>query len=183
MEQIIEVGALGSFVIAILVLFIGRMINSLIPVLGKFNLPEPIVGGLVIATVITVLHSYGVTLKFTLPLQNYLMLFFFSTVGLSASYKLLLKGGIKVFIFLGIATVYIVLQNAVGVGLATALGLDPLLGLIAGSISLSGGHGTSAAWSATFSNNYGINTLELAMAAATFGLVMGGLIGGRCRNG
>ncbi len=178
MEQIIEVGALGSFVIAILVLFVGRTINRLVPVFGKFNLPEPIVGGLVIATVITVLHAYGVTLQFTLPLQNYLMLFFFSTVGLSASYKLLLKGGVKVFIFLGIATVYIVLQNAVGVGLATALGLDPLLGLIAGSISLSGGHGTSAAWSATFSSNYGINTLELAMAAATFGLVMGGLIGG-----
>ena len=82
------------------------------------------------------------------------------------------------FIFLGIASVYIVIQNAVGVSLATALGLEPLMGLVAGSITLSGGHGTGAAWSQTFAENYGMSTLEFAMAAATFGLVMGGIIGG-----
>lgn len=178
MENIIQVGAIESLVIAILVLFIGRAINYAIPLLRRYNIPEPILGGLVIAIFITILHSYGTTVAFNLPLQATFMLLFFSTVGLSASFKLLAKGGAKVFIFLGIASLYIVVQNAVGVSLATLLGLEPLMGLIAGSITLSGGHGTGAAWSATFAEEYGIQTLELAMAAATFGLVMGGIIGG-----
>jgi ESS family glutamate:Na+ symporter len=144
----------------------------------KYNIPEPIIGGLVVAAITTALHFQNITLKFSLPMQNTLMLMFFSTVGLAASYKLLAKGGKKVFIFLGIASIYIVIQNAVGVSLATALGLEPLMGLVAGSITLSGGHGTGAAWAQTFSDNYGMSTLEFAMAAATFGLVMGGIIGG-----
>ena len=106
------------------------------------------------------------------------MLMFFATVGLAANYTQLIKGGAKVFIFLAVASVYILIQNAVGVSLATALGLDPLMGLIAGSITLSGGHGTGAAWSQTFQDMYGLhNVLEVAMASATFGLVIGGIIG------
>lgn len=89
-----------------------------------------------------------------------------------------MKGGAKVFLFLAIASFYIVIQNGVGISLATALGLDPLMGLIAGSITLSGGHGTGAAWSQTFSESFGLpNTLEIAMASATFGLIIGGIIG------
>lgn len=73
----------------------------------------------------------------------------------------------------------LVVQNAMGIGLATALGLDPLMGLLTGSVTLAGGHGTGAAWSATFSEKYGLaSASELAMASATFGLVLGGLIGG-----
>ncbi|NMU24765.1 sodium/glutamate symporter, partial [Vibrio parahaemolyticus] len=80
--------------------------------------------------------------------------------------------------FLVVASVYILIQNAVGVSLATALGLDPLMGLIAGSITLSGGHGTGAAWSQTFQEMYGLhNVLEVAMASATVGVGMGGIIG------
>ena len=175
---IINVGAIESLIIAILVLFIGRFFNKVIPGLAKFNIPEPILGGLLIAILITVLHAFQITIEFHLPLQETFMLLFFSTIGLAANFKLLAQGGKKVFVFLGIATVYIVIQNAVGVGLASALGLDPLLGLIAGSITLSGGHGTGAAWAQTFQEDYGLQTMEFAMAAATFGLVMGGIIGG-----
>lgn len=82
------------------------------------------------------------------------------------------------FIFLGIASLYIIIQNAVGVSMASALGLEPIMGLIAGSITLAGGHGTGAAWAQTLFESHGINTLEFAMASATFGLVMGGIIGG-----
>ncbi|MEW6998973.1 sodium/glutamate symporter [Colwelliaceae bacterium BS250] len=178
MNNAIEIGVIESLVIAILVLFIGRFINYIIPPIQRFNFPEPILGGLVIAILITLLHSQDININFNLPLQSTFMLLFFSTVGLSASFKLLVQGGAKVFIFLGIASLYIILQNGVGVSLATLLGLDPLMGLIAGSITLSGGHGTGAAWSQTFAETYGMNTLELAMAAATFGLVMGGIIGG-----
>ena len=178
MENIIEIGVIESLITAILVLFIGRLINSISPRLAKFNIPEPILGGLAIAILITVLHQNGINVRFNLPFQETFMLLFFSTIGLAASFKLLLQGGKKVLVFLGIATIYIVIQNGVGVALATVLGLDPLLGLIAGSITLSGGHGTGAAWAQTFNDDYGLQTLEFAMAAATFGLVMGGFIGG-----
>lgn len=178
MNHIISVGALESFLIAISVLFIGHFINAKLPVLTKFNIPEPIVGGLLVAILITILHFNGIDLEFSLPLQNTFMLMFFSTVGLAANYTQLVKGGAKVFLFLAVASFFIIIQNGVGVTLATALGLDPLMGLIAGSITLSGGHGTGAAWSQTFSETYGLsNSLEIAMASATFGLIVGGLIG------
>lgn len=178
MSHVISVGPLESFLIAISVLFLGHSINAKLPVLKRFNIPEPIVGGLVVAAIITGLHFNQIELKFDLPLQNTFMLMFFATVGLSANYTQLLKGGAKVFVFLAIASLFIVVQNAVGVSLATLLGLDPLMGLIAGSITLTGGHGTGAAWSQTLSDTYGLhNTLEIAMASATFGLIMGGIIG------
>ncbi|GIU17026.1 sodium/glutamate symporter [Shewanella colwelliana] len=178
MNTVYTIGELESFLVAILVLFIGHTVNRHVAAFKKYNIPEPIVGGLIVAAVITVLHFNKISLAFTLSMQNTLMMMFFSTVGLAASYKQLMRGGSKVFLFLGIASLYIVIQNAVGVSMATALGLEPLMGLIAGSITLSGGHGTGAAWAQTFSDDYGISTLEFAMAAATFGLVMGGIIGG-----
>ncbi|GGI87309.1 sodium/glutamate symporter [Shewanella hanedai] len=178
MSTVYSIGELESFLVAILVLFIGHTINRHVSLFKKYNIPEPIVGGLIVAAVITILHFNQISLKFSLSMQDTLMLMFFSTVGLAASYKLLLKGGSKVFLFLGVTSVFILVQNAVGVSMATALGLEPFMGLIAGSITLSGGHGTGAAWAQTFLEDYGVNTLEFAMAAATFGLVMGGIIGG-----
>ncbi len=178
MDNIIEIGPIESSVIAIIVLFLGRFINHNCAPLRRFNIPEPILGGLVVAIIVTLMNYSGTTINFILPLKGTFMLLFFATVGLSASFKLLAQGGAKVFIFLGVASFYILIQNGVGISLATLLGLDPLMGLIAGSITLSGGHGTGAAWSETFASEYGIQSLELAMAAATFGLVMGGLIGG-----
>ncbi|MGI2029448.1 sodium/glutamate symporter [Endozoicomonas acroporae] len=178
MNQLLTVGALESFLITIFVLFLGHFINARIPLLKQFNIPEPIVGGLIIAGVIALLHFNGVEIDFHLPLQNTFMLMFFATVGLAASYTQLIKGGVKVFVFLAVASSYIVLQNGLGMSLASLLGLDPLMGLIAGSITLSGGHGTGAAWSQTFQQVYGMhNVLEIAMASATFGLIMGGIIG------
>jgi len=178
MDTVYQIGELESFLIALSVLFIGRIICHYVALLKKYNIPEPIVGGLVVAVVITLLKLQGIELRFSLPLQDTFMLMFFSTIGLAANYKLLMKGGAKVFVFLGIASVYIVLQNGLGVILASSLGLEPLMGLFAGSITLSGGHGTGAAWSQIFAEEYHIPTLEFAMAAATFGLVMGGIIGG-----
>ncbi|WP_114765079.1 sodium/glutamate symporter [Vibrio rhodolitus] len=178
MSQVISVGPQESFLVAICVLFLGQFINSKLPILKKFNIPEPIVGGLIVACAITMMHFSGVELTFDLPLQNTFMLMFFATVGLAANYTQLVKGGAKVFLFLAIASVYILIQNVVGVSLASILGLDPLMGLIAGSITLSGGHGTGAAWSQTFQDVYGLdNVLEIAMASATFGLIAGGIIG------
>ncbi|MGM8892263.1 sodium/glutamate symporter, partial [Psychrobacter sp. 1Y1] len=117
MNTVFTIGELESFLIAILVLFIGHTVNRYVPLLKKYNIPEPIVGGLLIAALITVLHFNNITVAFSLSMQNTLMLMFFSTVGLAANYKLLLKGGSKVFQFLGVGHMVTVIQNIVGISL------------------------------------------------------------------
>ena len=144
-----------------------------------YNIPEPVAGGLVVAFALLALRSFDVQVQFDTSLQTPLMLAFFATIGLSADFASLKKGGRVVVVFLLVVTSLLLVQNAMGIGLASALGLDPLMGLLAGSITLSGGHGTGAAWGATFSEKFGLaSAAELAMASATFGLVLGGLIGG-----
>ena len=107
------------------------------------------------------------------------MLIFFASIGLSANFYKLKEGGKSLVIFLFVIAFFIVVQNFVGVSLATILGIDPLIGLIAGSITLTGGHGTAGAWGTILETKYGIeNATALGMAGATFGLVMGGIIGG-----
>ena len=107
------------------------------------------------------------------------MLFFFSSIGLSADFSRLKAGGRGLIIFLGVVALFIVIQNSVGVGLASALGQNPIMGLITGSITLTGGHGTAGAWGKILETDYGIKgATDLGMASATFGLVLGGLIGG-----
>lgn len=107
------------------------------------------------------------------------MLIFFASIGLSADFSRLKAGGLPLVIFTLVVGFFIVVQNAVGVGLATILGLDPLIGLMTGSVTLTGGHGTAGAWGPTFEKEYGVmGATTLGMAAATFGLVFGGLIGG-----
>ncbi|CAG20491.1 sodium/glutamate symporter [Photobacterium profundum] len=178
MNTTIQINELESLLIAIIVLFLGYFINTKVTVLRKYNIPEPIVGGLIVAVIIALIHQQGIDITFKLSIKDTLMQMFFATVGLAASYKLLAKGGSRVFLFLGLATVFIIIQNAVGVTLSTLLGLDPIIGLIVGSITLSGGHGTGAAWAQSFAADYNLHVLELSMASATFGLVMGGIIGG-----
>lgn len=117
--------------------------------------------------------------SFDTKLQTTMMLVFFSSIGLSANFARLAKGGKPLVIFLFAALGLIILQNTVGIGTSMLVGLDPAYGLIAGSVTLTGGHGTGAAWAETLSNRFGIQgALELAMACATFGLVFGGIIGG-----
>lgn len=179
-ENMISFDVYGTMVMACLTLLLGRIVVAKIPILDKFTIPGPVAGGLLVALTILILKSYfDFEIKFDTVLQTPLMLMFFATIGLNANFKSLLAGGLSLVIFLGVVIVFLIVQNGVGVGLATALGLDPLMGLIAGSITLSGGHGTGAAWGDVFSRDYGFtNATELAMACATFGLVLGGLVGG-----
>ncbi|WP_054905897.1 sodium/glutamate symporter [Pseudomonas sp. NBRC 111144] len=169
----------GALVAASLVLLLGRGLVARIGLLRVYNIPEPVAGGLVVAFALLALRSFDVQVQFDTSLQTPLMLAFFATIGLSADFASLKKGGRVVVVFLLVVTSLLLVQNAMGIGLASALGLDPLMGLLAGSITLSGGHGTGAAWGATFSEKFGLaSAAELAMASATFGLVLGGLIGG-----
>ncbi len=175
----IELDFYGTLVAASLVLLLGRGLVTRVGFLRAYNIPEPVAGGLVVALVLLILRAIEVEVRFDTSLQAPLMLAFFATIGLSADFASLKKGGRVVGIFVLAVTGLLVVQNAMGIGLATLLGLDPLMGLLTGSVTLAGGHGTGAAWSSTFSEKYGLaSASELAMASATFGLVLGGLIGG-----
>jgi len=175
----IELDFYGTLVAASLVLLLGRGLVTRVGFLRAYNIPEPVAGGLVVALVLLTLRAIEVEVRFDTSLQTPLMLAFFATIGLSADFASLKKGGRVVGIFVLAVTGLLVVQNAMGIGLATLLGLDPLMGLLTGSVTLAGGHGTGAAWSSTFSEKYGLaSASELAMASATFGLVLGGLIGG-----
>lgn len=169
----------GTLVAASLVLLLGRGLVTRVGFMRSYNIPEPVAGGLVVALGLLLLRAFDIEVRFETSLQTPLMLAFFATIGLSADFASLKKGGRIVGIFLLAVTGLLVVQNAMGIGLATMLGLDPLMGLLTGSITLAGGHGTGAAWGTVFSEKYGLaSASELAMASATFGLVLGGLIGG-----
>ncbi|MEN5240462.1 MULTISPECIES: sodium/glutamate symporter [Pseudomonas] len=175
----LELDFYGTLVAASLVLLLGRGLVKRVGFLRTYNIPEPVAGGLVVALLLLALRGLDVRVQFDTSLQTPLMLAFFATIGLNADIASLKKGGRVVGVFLLAVAGLLVVQNALGIGLAKALGLDPLMGLLSGSISLSGGHGTSAAWGATFSEKFGLaSATELGMASATFGLVLGGLIGG-----
>ena len=174
-----ELDFYGTLVAASLVLLLGRGLVARTGFLRVYNIPEPVAGGLLVALVLLGLRHFDIHVQFDTSLQPPLMLAFFATIGLGADFASLKKGGRMVAVFLLVVAALLLVQNAMGIGLATALGLDPLIGLLAGSITLSGGHGTGAAWGATFSEKFGLaSASELAMASATFGLVLGGLIGG-----
>ncbi len=166
--------------LAAVVLFAGYGVRRRVGVLDRFNIPAPVIGGFLFAAAALALRQLGIlALEFDTLLQSPLMVAFFTTIGLGASLGLLKKGGPQVGLFWLLASVLAVAQNVVGLGLATVLGVDPLLGLISGSITMTGGHGTGAAFGKLMEDQYGFTgAVTLAMAAATFGLVSGGLIGG-----
>jgi ESS family glutamate:Na+ symporter len=177
----IEINLIETLLIALFILFTGYYCNSKIDFLRNNNIPEPVVGGIVFSLFAALLYSvFSINFQFDMSFKSPLMTMFFTTVGLGASYSLLLKGGPKVVLFLGVATLYLIVQNALGVSLAVATGMDPLMGLIGGSVTLSGGHGNGATYADLFIAEYNMssNIFELAMAAATLGLVLGGLVGG-----
>ncbi|MDG2940270.1 sodium/glutamate symporter [Bisgaard Taxon 10/6] len=166
--------------LACLVLLLGYFLVKRIRVLNEFNIPEPVVGGFIVAILLTVVHEiWGLSFGFDKDLQTTMMLVFFSSIGLSANFSRLVKGGKPLIVFLAVAAGLICVQNMVGIFGSMALGLDPAYGLIAGSVTLTGGHGTGAAWADTLTKQFGISSaMEIAMACATFGLVFGGVIGG-----
>ena len=172
--------AFYTLIAAVIVLLLGRLLVNKIDFLKRYNIPEPVAGGLVAAIVSLLVNQFwGYSITTSSALQTSFMLIFFASIGLSANFTKLRQGGIGLIIFLIAISTFIVLQNIVGISLATLLGIDPLIGLIAGSITLTGGHGTAGAWGEILETQYGIQgALALGMASATFGLVIGGLIGG-----
>ncbi|MBU9853218.1 sodium/glutamate symporter [Rahnella aceris] len=176
----IQLDTYGTLVAATLVLLLGRKCVQSVKFLKKYTIPEPVAGGLLIALLLLIANQiFGWEVGFDMSLKEPLMLAFFATIGLNANLASLRAGGKSLFLLVFVVVGLLLLQNAIGIGMAKMLGLDPLMGLLAGSITLSGGHGTGAAWSKLFIERYGFeNATEVAMACATFGLVLGGIIGG-----
>jgi len=172
--------AFMTIVAAVAVLLVGYVFVNKVSILKKYNIPEPVAGGLVAAVITYILFkSSNITVNFDTNIQQIFMLMFFTSVGLSASLVKLKEGGKSLLVFLVCVIVFVLLQNVVGISLAKVLGLDPLIGLITGSVTLTGGHGTAGAWGTIFEQEHGVHgAIVLGMASATFGLVIGGMMGG-----
>ena len=176
----IQLDLLSTLLIAFLVLFGGRALVKRSALLARFSIPAPVVGGVITAILLAVLDiAGGMRVGFDMALRDNLLLMFFTTVGLSADARMLVRGGPKLLIFLAVSAVFIVVQNVVGVAAATAMDLHPAVGLLGGSITLTGGHGTGAAYGGRFGETMNIaGAMELTMACATAGLVLGSVLGG-----
>lgn len=174
-------GVFETLMLACLVLFLGKFLVHHISFFEKYNIPEPVVGGFVIAILGWLVYAtFDVEFEFNEQFQDVMMLIFFSSIGLNADFAQLLKGGKALAIFLVICAIFICFQDLVGIGMAKLLNLDARFGLLAGSISLTGGHGTAGGWADQFlSSSVPLhNAREIGMACATFGLIFGGIIGG-----
>ena len=164
---------------AIILLLLGRWIKKKVNFFEKFFIPAPVIGGTLFSIILLIGHQTGTfTFSFNDDIKNLLMIAFFTTVGFSASLKILAKGGLGVILFLLAAVVLVILQDIVGPVLAKTLGINPLLGLAAGSIPLTGGHGTSGAFGPYLEDLGATGATVVAVASATYGLIAGCLIGG-----
>jgi ESS family glutamate:Na+ symporter len=161
------------------VLFAGYGIRRFLPWLAQYNVPAPVVGGLLVATTMLVARSRGIELAtFDTRLQTPMMIAFFTSVGFGASLSLLRVGGPQVVIFFALSTLLAVLQNVVGIVIALPFGLSPLFGVLNGSVTLTGGPATGLAFAPQFEEAGVTGAAAVAVAAAMVGIVSGGLIGG-----
>ncbi|GAL11530.1 sodium/glutamate symporter [Vibrio astriarenae] len=176
----ILVDSFFTFTLGIIVLFIGRRLSQAIKPLAHFNIPEPVSGGLLVSVLIAVVYfASGYEVSFNLTSRDVLLVYFFTTIGINASLQDLVKGGKPLIILLVITISYMFVQNYVGISVASAFELPRQVGLLGGSVSLIGGHGTAIAWAPRISETYGIsNAMEIGIACATFGLILASLMGG-----
>ena len=175
--------SLGSFLsvtLGILVLFIGRRITNNSKYLKEFSIPRPVSGGLLISIIISIFYAVsGIAIDFDMAARDILLVYFFTTIGINASLKDLLSGGKPLVVLLVITIGYMIVQNLTGITIASLCGLPGAVGMLGGSVSLIGGHGTAIAWAPKIADSHGIsNAMEIGIASATFGLILASLMGG-----
>lgn len=179
MMYAIQLDMYQAAAVAALVLLLGLFLVRNLDLLRRYCIPEPVAGGVVFALAHLVLRQAGILeISFDSTLQTFFMVVFFCSVGFTACFRLLKKGGLQVLLFLGIAVMMCVLQNGLGTFIASAFGLDPRLGLATGSIPMVGGHGTAASFGPLLEKAGVSGASAVAIASATFGLVAGCVIGG-----
>lgn len=179
-NNILQLGSFFAVTLGIIVLFVGKRLNESVGVLREFSIPEPVSGGLLFSVLITMVYLFtGIEIEFNLQARDVLLVYFFTTIGINASLKDLLSGGKPLIILLTITICYMVIQNFIGISVASLFGLGTPVGLIGGSVSLIGGHGTAIAWAPRIAEGYGVaNAMELGIACATFGLILASIMGG-----
>lgn len=175
----IEVPAFLSFTLAVVLLICGKILTLNLEVLRRYSIPEPVAGGFLCAAAVAVWFALtGQKIAFDLGARDFLLLVFFASIGLKSDLMSLVKGGRPLLILTVLATVFLILQNLLGIAVATGFGNDWHLGLVVGSISLTGGVGTTLAWAPVFAETFGMNVLELGVANTTAGLIVACLVGG-----
>ena len=175
----IEFDMYQTLALAVLVLLLGSFLKKHIHFLEKFCIPAPVIGGLLFAILTCIGYSTGLAdFTFDDPLREVCMVFFFTSVGFQANLKVLKSGGKSMIIFLFLVITLIVSQNLLAVGLSKLLQLNPLVGMCTGSIPMVGGHGTAGAFGPVLEDFNIQGATTICTAAATFGLIMGSLIGG-----
>lgn len=178
MDQFV-VGNFLTFTIAILVFFVGVNINRSIPFLRKYHIPEPVSGGLLAALATLCIYLFAdVEVVYELDIRNTLLIYFFTGIGLNARIRDLISGGRPLLIMLVLTLGYIFVQNLVGIAGAKIIGAETAIGVLAGSASLIGGHGTAIAWASDIEAMGIENALEIGVTCATLGLILASIVGG-----
>ena len=180
MPASIALSVLPSLLSACLVLLVGGLLAQQVPLLARYSIPAPIIGGLIFAVLALVAErTIGLGIAFDTSAKTPFLLLFFASIGLTADLAVLRRGGARLLRFLLVLFPFLLAQDALGVVMARLLGLHPVLGLVAGSITLVGGHGTGAAYAERFAEEHDIlGVMGLTMTSATIGLILGGIIGG-----
>lgn len=180
LPDVTNVGTLPALTLAILLLFVGKGLAARIATLRRYSIPEPVVGGVLCAGVVCALYyGMGLQVDFELGARDIFLLYFFAALGLNSNVAALARGGWKLVVLLALAGFYIVFQNLVGMGLAGAWGMDPKAGLMVGSVSLTGGVGTTIAWTPHFVDELGIaNAGEIGLASNMVGMIAACVVGG-----
>jgi ESS family glutamate:Na+ symporter len=179
-DGILGISPFLAVTVGIVVLFVGRRLNDLIPFLREFSIPEPVTGGLLFSIILGLVYAIsGVAVEFDLAARDLLLVYFFTTIGINASLKDLMAGGKPLVILLAITVAYMFVQNLTGISVAALFDLPSAVGVLGGTMSLIGGHGTAIAWAPRIAGEYGIsNAMEIGIASATFGLILASLMGG-----
>ncbi len=179
-DRVLHVRPFLSVTAGIVVLFVGKALNQRVGLLREYNIPEPVTGGLLFSLAFGLVYFLaGVDLDFELTARDILLVYFFTVIGINARIGDLARGGKPLAALLAVTVGFMLVQNLAGAGVARLLGLDPAVGLLAGSISLTGGHGTAIAGAPVVAETRGIaNAVEIGIVCATMGLVLASLAGG-----
>ncbi len=179
-DGVLRIEPFLTVTLGIIVLFIGKRLNERIAFLREFSIPEPVTGGLFFSILFGIIYATsGVAVEFSLGARDILLVYFFTTIGINASLKDLLAGGKPLVVLLVITISYMVVQNLTGISVAALFDLPTPVGLLGGTVSLIGGHGTAIAWAPRIAEEFGVaNAMEIGIACATFGLILASLMGG-----
>ena len=165
--------------VAVVVYYVGLRLKRRFNIFDQYCIPAPVIGGVLFSLLNLVMTTGGFWhLTLDTSLQGFFMTMFFTSIGYTASLRMLKEGGLSVLKLVAVCAVLIVLQNLVGIGLASVFNLGPLIGMATGSIPMVGGHGTAGSFGPLLEQMGAQGAATVAIAAATFGLVMGSVIGG-----